>query len=136
MPQCLADEDASTSSGTVTACDSPTDVPTPAGRSGPEFVARLRELEEFAKLNPLLSYENYEAGFGDLSGGLDDDTVGNTVKALMDTLAGPSPEMPYRSLDADRIKLTGKGTWNLTDHLHDELWLPFVEPRILHYGCS
>ena len=123
----------------VTACDSPADVPIPAGRSGPEFIARLKELEQFAELNPMISDENYEAGFGDLTKGREEQedlVVGNTVKAPMTKDAGPSPEMPYRSLDAERIKLTGAGKWNLSDHLHDELWLPYLEPRILHHGFS
>lgn len=34
------------------------------------------------------------------------------------------------------MKLTGQGEWPLGDFLHDELWLPYHEPRILHHGLS
>ena len=40
---------------------------------------------------------------------------------------------PYRPLNADRLRLTGRGAWDLGSHLHDELWLPFVEPAILRH---
>ena len=42
-----------------------------------------------------------------------------------------SPFAPYRSLVADRLKLTGSGNWNIANHLSRDLWLPFVEPAIL-----
>lgn len=37
-------------------------------------------------------------------------------------------------LDVGRLKLTGQGEWDLARHLHDELWLPYVEPLILRHG--
>ena len=40
----------------------------------------------------------------------------------------------YRPLDVDRLKLTGQGEWDLAEHLHDELWLPYVEPLILRHN--
>lgn len=30
--------------------------------------------------------------------------------------------------------MTGQGEWDLARHLHDELWLPYVEPLILRHG--
>ena len=36
---------------------------------------------------------------------------------------------PYRSLDADRLKLSGCGLWRCEDFLPDLLYMPFMEPR-------
>lgn len=38
---------------------------------------------------------------------------------------------PYKSLDAGRLKLSGKGMWPLQDFLDGPLWLPYVEPAFL-----
>ena len=38
--------------------------------------------------------------------------------------------IPFRPLEAERIKLTGTGNWNCAPYLSDLLYLPFVEPRI------
>ena len=36
---------------------------------------------------------------------------------------------PYRSLDADRLKLSGCGQWRCEEYLPDLLYMPFMEPR-------
>lgn len=41
---------------------------------------------------------------------------------------------PFRSLDVDRLKISGKGEWPLADYLDSTLWLPFVEPAFLRHG--
>lgn len=115
----------------IATCDSRVDVPFTAGRSGPELFARLRELENFASPHELLSQDLYESGAADLE---TTKTVGNAGrisgegrrKAAEDT----GGLAQYRPLDAGRLKLTGSGNWPVGDHLHDELWLPFVEPAI------
>ena len=113
-------------------CDSPADVPIPAGRSGPEFIARLVELEQFVMASPAGTFDNYEDGFGDCS--KHDGAVGWVERNKVEAPSSPSPAAPYHSLDASRLKLTGRGNWPLGDFLHDELWLPYFEPRILHHG--
>ena len=40
---------------------------------------------------------------------------------------------PYRSLEADRLKLTGRGQWDCRPYLSDLLYMPFVEPRVNLY---
>ena len=41
------------------------------------------------------------------------------------------PELlPYRSLDADRLRLIGEGKWHMETFLDGPLWLPFQEPRV------
>ena len=40
---------------------------------------------------------------------------------------------PYRPLDASRLKLSGKGSWDCREHLSDLLYMPFVEPRSNQY---
>lgn len=62
----------------LTTCDAPGGVPIPAERSGPEFVARLEELERFASTFHAATFDNYEAGFGDCNE--EPVTVGKIVK--------------------------------------------------------
>ena len=118
----------------LTTCDAPADVPIPAGRSGPEFVARLLELERFVKAQPAGTFDSYEDGFGDCS--IHGGARGWIKEEKGEASCTPSPSAPYHSLDASRLKLTGQGNWPLGDFLHDELWLPYFEPRILHHGFS
>lgn len=40
---------------------------------------------------------------------------------------------PYRSLNVQRLKLSGTGKWPMADYLEDTLWLPFLEPAILRH---
>eukprot|EP00435_Cladocopium_sp_Y103_P038785 s1447_g10.t1 len=42
--------------------------------------------------------------------------------------------LPYRSLDASRLKLVGEGKWPMSDFLRGPLWLPFLEPAFLRHG--
>ena len=101
----------------LVACDSRSDrFPLPPGRSGPESLARLLELEHFA------SYVAHTA-------------------ALPEGLPGGSrierPELqPYRPLDTSRLRLTGRGAWDAEPWLQGPLWLPFVEPRCMLHGRS
>jgi hypothetical protein len=42
------------------------------------------------------------------------------------------PELiPYKSLDASRLKIIGEGQWRMADYLDGPLWLPFQEPSFL-----
>ena len=50
------------------------------------------------------------------------------------TEAAFSPLHPYRSLDADRLKLSGQGNWNTQEYIDSCLWLPFQDPSILLRG--
>ena len=101
----------------------------PPGRAGPEFIARLFDLEEFARSKDLLKFDHYQSNVGSSS-----DHVG-TIKSSPARHPSPvdeiSPFNPYRSLQADRLKLSGSGSWPIHDFLEDELWLPFLEPSIL-----
>ena len=110
----------------LTTCDSPGHellslVP---GRSGPEFIARLKELEHFASAAPLLSTESY-------AGGPEDFEVKKIGAAPLreDSLQTP----PYSALNSDRLKLVGRANWDIAEFLEDELWLPYQEPKILHH---
>ena len=110
----------------LTTCDTPGHcfslVP---GRSGPEFIARLKELEDFAMQSNLLHIDSYGGGPRDFEN-----------YQIGEVQSDPSslPVQPYTSLKASRLRLVGTGSWDLASHLHDELWLPFVEPKILHHG--
>eukprot|EP00435_Cladocopium_sp_Y103_P003960 s4316_g1.t1 len=113
----------------ITACDTPGQFPLPPGRAGPEFIARLFDLEEFARSKDLLKIDPYQNDVGFSS-----DVLGKT-KPSHPPSSTPSdninPLNPYRSLQADRLKLSGNGQWPIQDFLEDELWLPFLEPKVI-----
>ena len=118
----------------IAACDTPGEVPLSPGRSGKEFIARLHILEEFAKTCPVVCEGFYGEGPRDLEqhvSFLDGKKFGASP---VDVAEGHDDLAAYRPLDVDRLKLTGEGRWDLSKHLHDELWLPFVEPKILRHG--
>ena len=113
----------------IATCDSPGKFPISPGRSGPEFVARLFELQSFAVSCPSF-------GLGGYGGAEDKDeaavgSIGNGHRFVPE--GDPGAFAPYRSLDPTRLKLTGAGLWPLENFLDDELWLPFVEPKILRH---
>ena len=117
----------------VATCDTPGDFKVSPGRSSDEFIARLRSLEDFAKTSPAFALDCYGEGPEDF------EVVASRLPKKADD--GRDPDNPhglgpYRPLDVSRLKLTGRGGWNIADHLHDELWLPYVEPSILSHGLD
>ena len=75
-------------------------------------------------------------GLGGYGGAEDKDeaavgSIGNGHRFVPE--GDPGAFAPYRSLDPTRLKLTGAGLWPLENFLDDELWLPFVEPKILRH---
>ena len=116
----------------LTACDLPGQFPLPPGRSGFEFISKLIELERFAESRPELNPDPY--------GAHDDaetspEKVGNIESShRFKTHEQFSPAVPYRSLIASRVKLTGTGEWPLADHLDGVLWLPYKEPLVLQHN--
>ena len=117
----------------ITACDrSGCTYPLPPGRSGFEFIAKLVELEKFAYTNP-----SFEFGYGGHIGNEDsaEEVVGRVSEEhRFRTTSTFSPLQPYRALEADRLKLSGQGKWDLQEHLDSCLWLPFQDPSILLHG--
>ena len=86
------------------------------GRRFPQLVARLSELCG-AVVDFGLSGSPYSRAF-----------QGREVK--VDNTVAPELE-PYRSLDADRLKVTGTGSWDLVDFLDDFLIMACKEPDSL-----
>ena len=119
----------------LAACDAPGVFPLSPGRSGGEFIARLRLLEDFAKSCPSVSEQFYGDGPKDFEKPVPvaPEVPKSLVKKAREDV-GEKQLDPYRPLDVSRLKLTGRGGWNLADHLNDELWLPFVEPAILRHS--
>ena len=95
------------------------------GRTGPELGSQLFQLEHFCDFCPDLvsgymhvPNQPFKPDPGLLS--VDD-----------------HPELlPYRSLDVDRLRLVGEGTWPMESFLNGPLWLPFQEPAFLCHGMS
>ena len=92
------------------------------GRSGPELVACLLQLEHFAQRSPEMQ-QPY----------LKQPTKFREDPSLLPVDSYPQLA-PYRSLDASRLKLVGEGKWRMSDFLSGPLWLPFLEPAFLRHG--
>ena len=93
-----------------------TDIPSVScGRKFPQLIARLSELSEAVT----------RLGVG--AGAYSQVFQGTEIKPSVE-----APELqPYRSLDSDRLKLTGSGNWDATGFLSDELALAYRYPDIL-----
>ena len=111
-------------------CDLSSQDPIPLipGRSGHEFISSVFHLESFAKKHECLDPEHYSSGPVDF----EKCAFGSALKGEADDAALTM----YTSLNADRLRLVGTGAWQTQDHLHDELWLPYVEPAVLRHGAS
>ena len=105
----------------------------PPGRSGPEFIARLTELEHFAGSHGAFNPDQYVGSANEGPKTLR--RVGEIeAQHRFEVTEEFSPIQPYRSLQASRLKLTGRGDWPLEDFLDNILFLPYVEPAILLHG--
>ena len=110
----------------VSACgDAQALFPVCPGRSGPELGAQLFQLESFCMSCPALA-----------SGYMESESIpAKPDPGLLS--ASDFPELlPYRSLDADRLKLVGEGRWPMESFLSGVLWLPFQEPAFLCHGLA
>ncbi|CAE7218280.1 unnamed protein product [Symbiodinium microadriaticum] len=90
------------------------DVPSASRRSA-QLLARLGDLSEELTYTGLAS-DGYGPAFPGAS--LSEEQRGAALA-------------PYRSLDADRLKLSGKANWDPSPYLHDALYLAFREPDSL-----
>eukprot|EP00438_Fugacium_kawagutii_P026890 Skav209536 [mRNA] locus=scaffold2497:55771:60994:- [translate_table: standard] len=95
------------------------------GRSGMEFIATLQQLENFASRHQLFDVKGYASGPVDL----EKEKLGK-LQAVDRSAVDVEP---YTALDADRLKLVGSGKWHLEEWLRDELYLPYLEPKVLHH---
>ncbi len=97
------------------------------GRSGSELIARLDELERY--LDEYLPFQGgYEA---------DPRQWLACSKKEADSRAEEFPQLrPYRNLDVSRLKISGDGGWPLSSFLDGVLWLPYVEPQVLHHNLD
>ena len=91
--------------------------PLSSGRRGPHLIARLRELSAHLKS---LGMSTFAYPRGSL-----------LSKEVPHSTEGPEALKPYRDADPDRLKISGKGQWDLAEFLSAELRLPFLEPRVL-----
>ena len=94
-----------------------------AGRRFPQLIARLSELS--SALTDLGVQGNaYSHVF---EGRPSEVKVRNEVRDEL---------VPYRSLDADRLKLVGTGSWDPIPFLEDDLCVAFTNPDALLYPCD
>ena len=105
--------------------DGQEEFPIVPGRSGPELVHAICQMEAFLNLHPDLNQSYVQHG---------------PQKFREDPNVLPvdqNPELaPYKNLNAGRLKLVGQGLWPMEDFMDGPLWLPYVEPRFLLHGQS
>ena len=84
-----------------------------AGRRFPQLIARISELSESVTRR-----------------GLGGDQYSRTFPGCQNEELEDIPELhPYRDLQAERLGLFGRGHWDITDFLTDELVMAYREPR-------
>ena len=126
----------------VRACESRQEhFPLPPGRSGFEFMSRLMDLEAFASLHcDVGGYAKPEPpAYQPATGEADHEAEAPTAtapdpagKVAVPSLDHKRAELhPYRSLDVDRLKLSGMAQWPTEQFLDGPFWLPYQEPRAL-----
>ena len=97
-----------------------------------EFIARLVELEHWASFVCEMNLGTYTGAIGGDAmplvgvGSISEEHGFKSAREF-------SPIQLYRSLNADRLKISGCGQWPLAKHLGSILWLPFQEPKILEH---
>ena len=97
---------------------------------GCEFIARLVELEHFASSEVAFNPDHYTGASE--SSPLPRRKVGVIAEEHKFQIDEEFfPICPYRSLGANRLKLTGSGNGDMQEFLEDILWLPFQDPAIL-----
>ncbi len=80
--------------------------PCAPGRSGPELIASLLRLEAFVSLRP------------EFQGGYSTPASKTVAPELPVEVVDQFPQLqPYKSLDADRLNLRGRGQWPLEQYL-------------------
>eukprot|EP00435_Cladocopium_sp_Y103_P072261 s203_g39.t1 len=93
-----------------------------AGRRFPELTARLSELSDFVTKTGASS-QPYSKTFPGYGIQLEQD---NSVMQELE---------PYRDLNADRLLLHGRASWDITDYLGDDLVMVYRDPRVLEFGA-
>ena len=98
--------------------------PLAPGRSGPQLAASLMHLESFVEKCSEFKDSYRRAASSELY--VEDSSL---------LPADDFPQLvPFRPLDPDRLKLSGRGHWDMQEFIHGVLWLPFVEPAFLRHG--
>lgn len=110
----------------VTSGSRPEAHPVPPGRGGPELISCMWRLERFLATQPELGGVYTWRGDG----------VEVPTELGEETLRKHPELQPYRSLQADRLKLKGTGDWPIEEYIEGPLWLPYVEPAFLLHGAS
>ena len=106
-------------------------LPVVPGRAGAELISCMDTLERY-----LVEHGDFAGGYGG-----ERRTPFVPRREDEDEKAVSYPQLkPYRALDPDRLRISGRGRWPLADYLEGVLWLPFVEPAILRHhqdvsGC-
>ena len=95
-----------------------------SGRRSTNLVSGLCDLTEFLTRSGASS-DAYFHGFAG------DGTVADDGATLKPDLSRADELIPYRKLDAERIKLSGEANWDPSPYLEDDLLLPYLEPNVL-----
>lgn len=95
-----------------------------SGRRSTNLVAGLCDLSEFLTRSGA-SGDAYFHGFAG------EKAFGDSGSTLEPDLTRAKELVPYRTLDASRIRLSGEANWDPLPYLNDEFLMPFLEPNVL-----
>ena len=95
-----------------------------SGRRSTNLVAGLCDLSEFLTRSGA-SGDAYFHGFAG------EKAFGDSGSTLEPDLTRAEELVPYRTLDASRIRLSGEANWDPLPYLNDEFLMPFLEPNVL-----
>ena len=94
-----------------------------SGRRSTTLIALLSDLSDFVSWEGLAG--DVYSGFQGAPGGFEEHVV------VPFDLTRAEELRPYRSLDPDRLKLSGRAQWDPSPHLPPDLWMAFNEPDSL-----
>eukprot|EP00438_Fugacium_kawagutii_P001504 Skav202550 [mRNA] locus=scaffold2011:388236:392729:- [translate_table: standard] len=111
--------------GCLTVCGASREMfPLAPGRAGPQLAEAFMHLESFVESC---------AEFGDAYSRSRTPELYVENSSLLPLDEFPQLE-PHRNLQPNRLKIIGRGLWDMQSYLEDALWLPFVEPAFLLHG--
>lgn len=109
-------------------CEDTFEIPS-SGRRSTSLISQLADLSDFVSWRGLAG-ASYSRGFKGSQ-----EPLGAFMHVPVDKTRAPEL-VPYSSLNPERLKLAGSGTWDASKFLSDPLWMAFCEPSSLRWTST
>jgi len=100
-----------------------------SGRRSTSLISQLADLSDFVSWGGLAG-ASYSRGFRGSQ-----EPLGAFMHVPVDKTRAPEL-VPYSSLNPERLRLSGSGSWDASQFLSDPLWMAFCEPSSLRWTLS